>query len=198
MLFECPYHASCTKLVVVGCAQAKLPHGARPILCASRSARLLIISQATRQQGSSDWYPVERRKRRSPEGLEGFEPFDLLRREKNRDPSYRFCHPGAAANGGDKPPRPECAPLWHGRVLDHLPNLQLTLLVGQYSQKRYLGSGRKSSMTETVKAFPEYGPKFFPLPHPSWRSGIWMQRQPWFEQEVIPQLRRAVRRVVKD
>jgi hypothetical protein len=66
-----------------------------------------------------------------------------------------FCYPGAAANGGDKPPHPECAPPWHGRVLDHLPNLQLTLLVGQYSQKRYLGSGRKSSMTETVKAFPE-------------------------------------------
>ena len=109
-----------------------------------------------------------------------------------------FCYPGAAANGGDKPPRPECAPLWHGRVLDCLPNLQLTLLVGQYSQKRYLGSGRKNSMTETVKAFPEFGPRFFPLPHPSWRSGIWMQRQPWFEREVIPQLRRAVRRVIKD
>jgi uracil-DNA glycosylase len=109
-----------------------------------------------------------------------------------------FCYPGAAASGGDKPPRPECAPLWHERVLDHLPNLQLTLLVGQYSQKRYLASGRKSSMTETVKAFAEYGPKFFPLPHPSWRSGIWMKRQPWFEQEILPRLRRAVQRAIKD
>jgi uracil-DNA glycosylase len=109
-----------------------------------------------------------------------------------------FCYPGAAASGGDKPPRPECAPLWHERVLDHLPNLQLTLLVGQYSQKRYMGLGRKGSMTETVKAFTEYGPKFFPLPHPSWRSGIWIQRRSWFEQETIPWLRKAVRRAIND
>ena len=118
---------------------------------------------------------------------------------KNREILPIGLPPGTAANGGDKPPRPECAPLYeHKRVLDHLPNLQLTLLVGQYSQKRYLGSGRKGSMTETVKAGFRFGPKLFPLPHPSWRSGIWMRRKIWFEQSVLPELRNAVQRVIKD
>jgi uracil-DNA glycosylase len=178
--------------------EAELPQGPRPILRASRGARLLIISQAPGSKVHQTGVPWN-----DPSG-------DRLRDWMNLDRStfydrakiaivpIGFCYPGAAASGGDKPPRPECAPLWHERVLDHLPNLQLTLLVGQYSQKRYLGSGRKGPMTETVKAFTEYGPKFFPLPHPSWRSGIWMQRQPWFEQETIPWLRRAVQRAIKD
>jgi uracil-DNA glycosylase len=178
--------------------EAELPQGPRPILRASRSARLLIISQAPGSKVHQTGVPWN-----DPSG-------DRLRDWMNLDRStfydrakiaivpIGFCYPGAAASGGDKPPRPECAPLWHERVLDHLPNLQLTLLVGQYSQKRYLASGRKSSMTETVKAFAEYGPKFFPLPHPSWRSGIWMKRQPWFEQEILPRLRRAVQRAIKD
>jgi uracil-DNA glycosylase len=107
-----------------------------------------------------------------------------------------FCYPGAGENGGDKPPRPECAPLWHERLLNHLPDRQLTLLVGQYAQRHYLGSGRKGSMTEAVKAFSEYGPQFFPLPHPSWRSLIWMRKNPWFEQVVIPELRKAVQKLL--
>ena len=178
--------------------EAKLPHGPRPVFRVSRPARLLIISQAPGTKVHRTGIPWN--------DASG----DRLRDWMNLDRSVFYdetriailpiglCYPGAAANGGDRPPRPECAPLWHQRVLDQLPNLQLTLLVGQYSQKRYLGSSRKGSMTETVKAFPEYGPKFFPLPHPSWRSGIWMRRQPWFEQAAIPQLRRAVKRVIKD
>ena len=96
-----------------------------------------------------------------------------------------FCYPGAAKNSGDNPPRPECAPLWHARALQYLPNLQLTLLIGQYAQRYYLTAARNNSVTETVKAFAAYGPKFFPLPHPSWRSAIWMRKHSWFEQTVI-------------
>ena len=75
-------------------------------------------------------------------------------------------------------------------------DLQLTLLVGQYAHRYYLDAGPKTSMTETVKAFSQYGPQFFPLPHPSWRSAIWMQKNPWFEEEVIPELRNVVRKLV--
>jgi uracil-DNA glycosylase len=107
-----------------------------------------------------------------------------------------FCYPGAGKNGGDNPPRPECAPHWHERLLKHLPDLQLTLLVGQYAQLYYLGSRRKASMTETVKAFSEYGPQFFPLPHPSWRSAVWMRKHPWFEKVAVPELRKAVRKAI--
>jgi uracil-DNA glycosylase len=178
--------------------EAELPQGPRPILRASRSARLLIISQAPGSkvhQTGVPWNDASGDRLRDWMNLNRSMFYD---RAKIAIVPIGFCYPGAAASGGDKPPRPECAPLWHERVLDHLPNLQLTLLVGQYSQKRYLASGRKSSMTETVKAFAEYGPKFFPLPHPSWRSGIWMKRQPWFEQEILPRLRRAVQRAIKD
>jgi uracil-DNA glycosylase len=107
-----------------------------------------------------------------------------------------FCYPGASEHGGDNPPRPECAPLWHEQLLSYLPDVQLILLVGQYAQRRYLGSGRKRSMTETVRAFSQYGPKFFPLPHPSWRSTIWMRKHLWFEETIIPQLRTTVRKVL--
>ncbi len=176
--------------------EAKLPHGPRPILRVSKDARLLIISQAPGSKVHHTGIPWN--------DASG----DRLRDWMNLDRStfydeariafvpIGFCYPGAETNGGDKPPRPECAPLWHERIFEHLPNIQLTLLVGQYSQRQYLGSRRKRSMTETIKAFPEYGPKFFPLPHPSWRSGIWMRKQPWFEKVVIPRLRNAVKRVI--
>jgi uracil-DNA glycosylase len=178
--------------------ETELPHGPRPILRVSGSARLLIISQAPGSkvhQTGVPWNDASGNRLRDWMDLDRSTFYD---RTKIAIVPIGFCYPGAAASGGDKPPRPECAPLWHDRVLDHLPNLQLTLLVGQYSQKRYLASGRKGSMTETVRASAEYGPKFFPLPHPSWRSGIWMQRQPWFEQETIPWLRRAVQRAIID
>lgn len=178
--------------------EAMLPQGPRPILRVSKSARLLIISQAPGSkvhQTGVPWNDASGDRLRDWMNLGRSIFYDETR---IAIVPMGFCYPGAEANGGDKPPRPECAPRWHERVLDHLPNLQLTLLVGQYSQRRYLGSGRKRSMTETVKAFPEFGPQFFPLPHPSWRSQIWMQRQPWFEHVVIPQLRRAVHRAITD
>jgi uracil-DNA glycosylase len=107
-----------------------------------------------------------------------------------------FCYPGAGENQGDLPPRPECAPLWHERLFKHLPDLEMTLLIGQYAQRHYLGTRRKETMTATVKAFSAYCPQFFPLPHPSWRSVIWMRKHPWFEQTVIPELRKAVRNAI--
>ena len=84
----------------------------------------------------------------------------------------------------DNPPRPECAPRWHEGLLKHLPDLKLTLLIGRYAHRYYLGARQKTSMTETVKAFSQYGPQFFPLPHPSWRSTIWIQKNPWSERDA--------------
>ena len=178
--------------------EANLPRAPRPILRVSRGARLLIISQAPGikvHQTGIPWNDASGDHLRDWMNLDRSTFYD---KTKVAIVPIGFCYPGAGENGGDKPPRPECAPLWHQRVFEQLPNLQLTLLVGQYSQMRYLGSNRKRSMTETVEAFTEYGPKFFPLPHPSWRSRIWMRRQPWFEQTVVPQLRRAVQRVLAD
>ena len=176
--------------------EANLPHGPRPVLRVSSGATLLIISQAPGSkvhQTGIPWNDASGDRLRDWMNLDRCTFYDETRVSFV---PIGLCYPGAEPNGGDKPPRPECAALWHERVLEYLPNVQLTLLVGQYSQKHYLGSRRKISMTETVKAFREYGPKFFPLPHPSWRSRIWMGKQPWFEQMLIPQLRRAVQRVI--
>jgi len=93
--------------------------------------------------------------------------------------------------------RPECAPLWHPRFRAALPNIRLTLLVGQYAQAHYLGAARKRSLSETVRAYREYLPNFIPLPHPSWRNSAWITRNPWFEAQLLPALRRAVARALR-
>lgn len=103
-----------------------------------------------------------------------------------------FCYPGRVEKGGDKPPRPECAPEWHAKVLENLGQLKLTLLVGNYAQKHYLGKAMKKTMTETVRAFREYLPAYFPTPHPSWRAQGWEKKNPWFKAEVLPELRKRI------
>ena len=103
-----------------------------------------------------------------------------------------FCYPGKGKSG-DLPPRPECAPLWHDRVLAALKDRRLTLLVGSYATAHYL---KTKNLTDVVRDFRIHGPGLFPLPRPSWRSGIWMKRNPWFESDVLPALRAAVRTVL--
>lgn len=102
-----------------------------------------------------------------------------------------FCYPGKAS-GGDAPPRPECAPAWHERIFAMLPANAVFLLSGQYAQRHYLGRTRKKNLTETVRAFEEYLPRFFPLPHPSWRSRLWIAKNPWFTTKLLPALRRTL------
>jgi uracil-DNA glycosylase len=102
-----------------------------------------------------------------------------------------LCYPGTVA-GADLPPMPRCAPLWQPKFRAAMPEIGLILLVGSYAQKYYLGAHRKSSLSETVRAFRQYLPQYFPLPHPSWRNKAWLMRNPWFALEVIPALRRRV------
>jgi uracil-DNA glycosylase len=102
-----------------------------------------------------------------------------------------LCYPGAG-NGADLPPRPECAPLWHERLLAFLPPERLMLLVGIHAQARYLPGPRPRTMTDAVRDFRAFPPGYFPLPHPSWRSTGWMRRNPWFAEDVVPALRLAV------
>ncbi|MFQ6017753.1 MAG: uracil-DNA glycosylase family protein, partial [Kiloniellaceae bacterium] len=87
---------------------------------------------------------------------------------------------------------PECAPLWHPPLVEALPRLALTLLVGRYAQAFYLGPRRRASLTETVRAWAGYGPQVLPLPHPSWRNTAWLRNNPWFETELLPALRTRV------
>ncbi len=173
------------------CAAA-LPAGCRPVVRLGALATLLIISQAPGTRAHASGVPFE-----DPSGTR-LRQWTGISKEVFYDTArvaimpMGFCFPGTGKSG-DLPPRPECAPLWHERILVQLPAIRLTLLVGAYAQKRYLPAARKLPMTEIVRGFSNYGPEFFPLPHPSWRSNVWMQRNPWFVAEVLPALQARLR-----
>jgi uracil-DNA glycosylase len=175
--------------------EAHLPLGPRPVLHISTTARLLIASQApgtkVHHAGISFW-DASGDRLRSWLGIQKPLFYDettiaIL--------PMGLCYPGRLPNGGDAPPRPECAPRWRSRILASMPALRLTLLVGTYAQQEAarLEGWPKASMTDRVRAYKAYLPRYFPLPHPSWRTGIWERKNPWFTQEVLPALRHAVR-----
>jgi uracil-DNA glycosylase len=171
-----------------------LPLGARPVLRADVGARVLIVGQApgTRVHATGipwndpsgdrlrDWLAVDR------ETFYDERRFAII--------PAGLCYPGRGRSG-DLPPRPECAPRWHPRLRAALPNIELTLLVGQYAQAYYLGVRRRPSLTETVRAWQEFIPEFLPLPHPSPRNTLWLRRNPWFDELVLPALRARIRAV---
>lgn len=166
-----------------------LPHTPRPVIQAAASAELLIVGQApgTRVHETGipwndasgnrlrDWLQMEREQFYDPARI-AIMPMGL-------------CFPGQNARGADLPPRPECAPTWHDRVLAELPNIHTVLLIGQYAQARYLGKRRKSSMTDTVAHWRDYAPRYWPMPHPSWRNNGWLRKHGWFEADLLPALR---------
>jgi uracil-DNA glycosylase len=172
---------------------AHLPLGPRPVFRASTTARLLIAGQAPGTKVHETGIPWN-----DPSG-------DRLRTwlRMDRDMFYDesriaivpmgFCYPGRLPNGGDAPPRPECAALWRERLLALMPAIRLTLLVGTYALVHVLGRG---AMTDQVRGFRAYLPRYFALPHPSWRTTAWERRNPWFGAEVLPALREEIARVL--
>ena len=102
-----------------------------------------------------------------------------------------FCYPGKGKSG-DLPPRPECAEKWMSPILDKLPKRQITLLIGQYAQAWFLQSRKKATLTETVKNWKLYLPHYFVLPHPSPRNNIWLKKNPWFEKQLVPKLKKKI------
>ena len=170
-----------------------LPLGPRPVVQISATARILVASQApgTRVHESGiSFSDASGDRLREWMGVSADQFHD---ESKVAIVPMGLCYPGRARSGGDAPPRRECAPLWRSRLLAHMPDLRLTLLVGGHAQAGALGPGR---MTERVMGFREYLPAIFPLPHPSWRSRHWAARNPWFDEEVLPALRDAVRRTL--
>lgn len=161
----------------------------------SHTARLLIIGQAPGTKVHATGVPWNDP---SGERLRGWLGMD---RELFYDQSriaivpMGLCYPGRLPNGGDNPPRPECAPLWQARLLGAMPAIRLTLLVGSYALNHVLGQG---SMTERVLAFRDHLPRYFPLPHPSWRTTAWERKTPWFQTEALPELRRAVAEALRE
>ena len=172
----------------------KLPLGPRPIFQASSTATLLIASQAPGTKVHASGIPFSDdsgARLREWTGLSSEQFYDSA---KVAIVPMGLCYPGRGSGGGDAPPRPECAPLWRDRLLAGMPAIRLTLLVGSYAQINALGPGRVS---QRVRDFRSYLPRYFPLPHPSWRSRIWAENNPWFSSEVLPALRNAVARALE-
>lgn len=177
---------------------AHLPHGPRPVLHVSATAKLCIVSQApgvrVHETGLSfndasgdrlrDWMGVDRA--------------TFYDESRIAIAAMAFCFPGYNAQGHDLPPRRECAATWRERLFAALPQFETTLLVGTYAQAWHLAGRAKGSMHETVKAWREYAPRYIPLPHPSWRNNAWLKRNPWFAEELVRYLRRRVRLLLRD
>ncbi|MCD6050935.1 MAG: hypothetical protein K0Q55_2338 [Verrucomicrobia bacterium] len=175
---------------------AHLPFAPQPVVRAKATARLMIVGQAPGMRVQETGIPWN-----DPSG-DRLRDWLQLTREEFYDESQiaiiptGFCYPGKGKSG-DSPPRPECAPLWHPLLRAALPKVELTLLVGSYAQAYYLGKRSKGSLSDTVRAYAEYLPEFFPLPHPSPRNRLWLRQRPWFDTEVLPALRERVTPVLK-
>ena len=177
------------------CAEA-LPLGPRPVVQMSRSSRVLIAGQAPGRRVHESGVPFD-----DPSG-ERLRDWMGVTREQFYDDRLvailpmGFCYPGTGRSG-DLPPRPECAPAWRELLLAQLKNVELTIVLGQYALAYHLPRAGKS-VTEVVLAWQEHWPRIVPLPHPSPRNQAWFKRNPWFESELIPKLRRRVRKLLRD
>lgn len=173
-----------------------LPLGPRPVVQFSATSRILIIGQAPGTKVHASGIPWQDDSGDRLREWTGLTLGDFYDPAKVALMPMGFCYPGKAA-GGDAPPRPECAPRWHERILQLLPPNRLTLLVGSYAQVRYLPKDAGGTLVDRVRAFERFAPAVFPTPHPSWRSVGWQKRNPWFEAELLPNLRDAIRRYLE-
>jgi uracil-DNA glycosylase len=175
--------------------EAHLPLGARPVVHMSPSARLLIASQAPGTKVHATGISFNDASGDRLRGWLGISKAEFYDESRVAIVGSGLCYPGRLANGGDAPPRPECAPLWRERILAALPNIELTLLVGSYAQNLALGLGK---MGERVRDFRSYLPRYLLLPHPSWRTAGWEKANPWFGEELVPVLRSRVAALLAD
>lgn len=175
---------------------AQLPLGPRPIVAAHPNAKIIIIGQAPGTKVHETGIPWD-----DPSGKQ-------LRKWLHVTDSVfydasqialipmGFCYPGKGKSG-DLPPRPECAPLWHEALWQAMPQLELIILIGTYAQNYYLGERTKKNLTETVRAYKDFLPKYIPLPHPSPRNRFWLSKNPWFNDQVVPELQERVSKIIK-
>jgi uracil-DNA glycosylase len=176
-----------------------LPHEPRPILVESDKARIVIASQAPGTKAHRSGVPFEDASGGRLRDWLGVSHGDFYRPGNFIIAPMGFCFPGQDSAGGDLPPRRECAPTWRERLLALMPQVDLVLTIGLYSQVWHLGGSRSGTLTDTVANWRAIlgmsgAPLILPLPHPSWRNTSWIKRNPWFERELLPMLRDLVDR----
>ena len=176
--------------------EAYLPLGPRPVLQAGAAARILIVGQAPGARVHASGIPWD-----DPSGVR-LRAWMGIAAAHFYDPArvalvpMGFCYPGRGVSG-DLPPRPECAPLWQQALLERLPRIELTLLVGAYAQAHHLRSAGHASVTQTMRHWRSHAPAVIPLPHPSPRNIAWFKANPWFDDELLPVLQQSVRKLIE-
>ena len=183
---------------IESCRNCKdLPLGPRPVLRVSATARLVVAGQAPGTRVHETGVPFA-----DPSGDRlrewmGIDEATFYDRSRVNIIPMGFCYPGRNARGGDLPPRPECSALWHHELFGMIASPKLILVIGQYAQAWHLGDRRGRTLTETVRNWKSYLPQYLPMPHPSPRNNMWLRRNPWFEDEVIPELRLRVAKILE-
>ena len=171
--------------------QEHLPLGPHPIFNFSLNSKIAIIGQAPGKRVHESGIPWDDKSGDRLREWLGVSKEEFYNPDLFAIIPMGFCYPGTSTSG-DLPPRPECAPQWHLSILKMLTEIKLTLLFGQYAQQYYLGDQAKPTLTETVRNWEAYQPKYMPMPHPSPRNNIWLKKNPWFEQTLIPKLQNSV------
>jgi len=169
--------------------------GPRPIVSAHKNSKVAIIGQAPGSKVHKTGIPWN-----DPSGKQLRKWLGVTDEQFYDEKLFAlipmgFCYPGKGKSG-DLPPRPECAVEWHEKLLQQTPNLKLTILIGQYAQEYYLEKTRKKNLTETVRNYKEYLPDYFVLPHPSPRNRFWLSKNPWFGEEVLPELESRISKLI--
>ncbi len=174
---------------------AHLPHGVRPVFQINPNAKVLIVGQAPGSKVHATGIPFDDPSGDRLRDWMGIDKDTFYSSEQIAILPMGFCYPGKGKSG-DLPPRKECADKWRIQLLGLMPNIQLTLVIGQYALDWHLKEQKKKNLTETVRAWQEYWPENLPLPHPSPRNNIWLKKNSWFETDILPQLKQRITEVL--
>ena len=175
--------------------EADLPYAPKPIFSFSEKSKILIVGQAPGTKVHESGIPWD-----DASGVRLREWMQVSKEQFYNTKYFSIapmglCYPGKGKSG-DLPPRRECAEKWMQPILKKIPQIKLTLLIGQYSQQWFLNDTKKNTLTKTVKSWKEYQPKYFVLPHPSPRNNIWLKKNPWFEKQLVPRLKKKVKELI--
>lgn len=180
---------------ISGCTvcEQHLPFSPKPIFSFSKNSKIVLIGQAPGKKVHESEIPWDDASGERLREWLGVTAKEFYNTDKFAIVPMGFCYPGKGKSG-DLPPRPECAPLWMDKILTRLNDHNLTILIGGYAQKYFLGTLMKQNLTKTVQNWREYTPEFAVLPHPSPRNNIWLKKNPWFSKDVLPGITELVRR----